>query len=137
MTCGGTTTTFNLSSDGTPQTVSNIPYGTNCSVVEPTPPVPPNACPPNTTGTWAIMATPTSISWISATTTTVTVTNTLTCTPGGQGGNGVLIVKKAVVSPGAIPVSAATYPVNVTCGGTTTTFNLSSDGTPQTVSNIP
>jgi hypothetical protein len=138
VTCGGNTTTLNLSSDGTPQTVSNIPYGTNCSVVEPTPPVPPNACPPNTTGTWSIVSAPSSIPPINVDTTTVTVTNTLTCTPSGNGSGqvGALVVTKNVTNNTQGSVTNTTYAVNVTCGGAVTPLTLTPN-VPQTVSNIP
>ncbi len=137
VTCGGTTATLNLASDGTPQTVSNIPYGTNCSVVEPTPPVPPNACPPNTTGTWAIITAPTSIPPISATTTTVTVTNTLTCTPGGGGQLDSLVVNKTVINNtnGAVSTAGLSYPVTATCGGVPTPLTLT-ESSPGTVGNL-
>lgn len=96
VTCGGTTTTLNLPSNGTPQTVSNIPYGTQCTVVEPPPPVPPNLCPLGTTGAWTISYAPSSIPPINSVTTTVTVTNTFDCNP--DGGNGSLIVKKEIIN---------------------------------------
>ena len=126
--CGTTTTNLNLPSNGTPQTVSNIPYGTSCTIVEPTPPVPPNVCPPGTTGVWSIAYAPPSPITITSVTTTVTITNTLDCIKVGS-----LDLEKVVATHG-IPSQA--YPVTVTCGGTITTLNLI-DGVTQTVNNLP
>ena len=128
--CGSTTTNLNLPSNGTPQTVSNIPFGTSCTIVEPTPPVPPNVCPPNTTGVRSIAYAPPSPITINSATTTVTVTNTLNCQAGQVGS---LDLEKVVATSG---IPSQPYPVTVTCGGTVTTLNLI-DGVIQTVNNLP
>jgi Domain of unknown function (DUF5979)/Domain of unknown function DUF11 len=78
VTCGSNTTTLNLL-DNVPQSIGNIPYGTSCSYVEPTPPVPPNVCPQNKTGVWTTVFAPPSPVTINTTTTNVSVANTLTC----------------------------------------------------------
>ena len=105
VTCGGTITTLTLTNGGS-QTVSNIPYGTSCTVAEVYPAVPPKMCPSGTVGTWTIGYAPPQPAppiVINGVTTTVTVTNTFDCVPDNGGSNGVLIVKKVVVSPGAFP----------------------------------
>jgi len=80
VTCGGTATNLNLI-NGVPQTVNNIPIGTNCTVVEGTVPPPPNVCPPRSTPVWATVYVPPSPITITGMGTTELVKNTLTCSP--------------------------------------------------------
>jgi hypothetical protein len=77
VTCGSTVTNLNLV-NGVPQTVSNIPLNTSCSVVEGTVTTPPNVCPPGTTPIWSTAYVPPSPLIINGTV-TETVRNTLTC----------------------------------------------------------
>jgi hypothetical protein len=80
VTCGSTVTNLNLV-PGVPQTVSNIPLNTSCSVVEGTVTTPPNVCPPGTKPVWSTAYVPPSPLIINGTV-TETVTNTLTCIKG-------------------------------------------------------
>jgi hypothetical protein len=80
VTCGSTVTNLNLV-PGVPQTVSNIPLNTSCSIVEGTVTTPPNVCPPNTTPVWSTAYVPPSPLIINGTV-TETVRNTLTCKKG-------------------------------------------------------
>ena len=80
VTCGSTVTNLNLV-PGVPQTVSNIPLNTSCSVVEGTVPTPGNVCPPRTTPSWTTVYVPPSPITITGTGLTELVTNTLTCSP--------------------------------------------------------
>jgi hypothetical protein len=80
VTCGSTVTNLNLV-PGVPQTVSNIPLNTSCSVVEGTVTTPPNACPRGTTPVWSTTYVPPSPLIINGTV-TETVRNTLTCRKG-------------------------------------------------------
>jgi hypothetical protein len=77
VTCGSTVTNLNLV-PGVPQTVSNIPLNTSCSVVEGMVTTPPNVCPPNTKPVWTTAYVPPSPLIINGTV-TETVRNTLTC----------------------------------------------------------
>lgn len=81
VTCGSTVTNLNLV-DGVPQTVSNIPLNTSCSVVEGTFPTSPNICPPPSTPVWSTTYAPPSPVIITGATMTDTVTNALACRPG-------------------------------------------------------
>lgn len=78
VTCGSTVTNLNLI-NGVPQTVSNIPLNTVCSVVEGTVPTPPNICPPPTTPVWSTVYVPPSPVTITGMGITETVKNTLLC----------------------------------------------------------
>jgi hypothetical protein len=78
VTCGSTVTNLNLV-NGVPQTVSNIPLNTSCSVVEGTVPTPPNICKPPLTPVWSTVYVPPSPVIITGTTTTMEIVNTLTC----------------------------------------------------------
>jgi hypothetical protein len=80
VTCGGTVTNLNLI-NGVPQTVNNIPIGTNCTVVEGTVPTPANVCPPRTTPMWTTVYVPPSPITITGMGATELVKNTLTCSP--------------------------------------------------------
>jgi hypothetical protein len=80
VTCGSTVTNLNLV-PGVPQTVSNIPLNTSCSVVEGTVTTPPNVCPRGTTPIWSTAYVPPSPLIINGTV-TETVRNTLTCRKG-------------------------------------------------------
>ncbi|MHB8271572.1 DUF5979 domain-containing protein, partial [Bradyrhizobium sp.] len=80
VTCGSTVTNLNLV-PGVPQTVSNIPLNTSCSVVEGTVTTPPNVCPKGTTPVWSTAYAPPSPLIINGTV-TETITNTLTCVKG-------------------------------------------------------
>ena len=78
VTCGSTVTNLNLV-DGVPQTVSNIPLGTSCSVVEGTVTTPPNVCPPRMTPVWSTTYVPPPPVTITTSPTIVTVINALAC----------------------------------------------------------
>ena len=80
VTCGGTTTTLNLLPN-VPQSIGNAAYGSTCSYVEPTPPVPANVCPANLTGVWTTVFAPPSSITVNTPVTNILVTNTLTCRP--------------------------------------------------------
>jgi hypothetical protein len=80
VTCGGKVTNLNLV-PGTPQTVSNIPPNTSCSVVEGVAPTPAKVCPPRTTPTWTTAYLPTSPINPTGTGVAELVKNTLTCVP--------------------------------------------------------
>jgi hypothetical protein len=80
VNCGGTITNLNLL-DGVPQTVSNIPLNTSCTVVEGPVPTPPNACPPSTTPVWTTAYVPPSPLTITGSGITELVRNTLICRP--------------------------------------------------------
>ena len=137
VTCGSNVTTLSLA-ENVPQTISNIPYGTSCSVVEPPPPVPPSVCPQNT-GVWTTVIAPPSPVTINTTTATVTVTNTLECKPHDGGGNGYMRVSKVIENRTEASLSsltALTFPMTATCGGNTTTLNVQLT-TPGIVSNVP
>jgi hypothetical protein len=77
VTCGSTVTNLNLV-PGVPQTVSNIPLNTSCSIVEGTVTTPPNVCPRGTTPVWSTAYVPPSPLIINGTV-TETVRNTLSC----------------------------------------------------------
>lgn len=80
VTCGGTTTTGNVTVS-TPLTVNNIPVPNTCTVTEGTPPTPPpNVCPAGTVPTWLPPTyTPASVPITSGSTSTITVHNELRC----------------------------------------------------------
>jgi hypothetical protein len=78
VTCGGIVKNLTLV-EGVSQTVSNIPLGTSCSVVEGTVPTLPNVCPLRTTPVWSTVYVPPSPVVVNAATTAVTIVNTLTC----------------------------------------------------------
>jgi hypothetical protein len=80
VTCGSSTTTLNLLPNVS-QSIGNIPYGTGCSFVEPTPPAPATACPAKKVGVWATVFTPPSSITINAPVINILVANTLTCQP--------------------------------------------------------
>ncbi len=132
VTCGGTSASINLPSNGTPITVNNMPLGSTCTVAEGTPTV--NACPPPLVDSWTKVSVPASTT-VANPPNTITVQNTLECKKVGDGS---IIVKKEV-SGGVAgkPIPSMTFPVTVACGSQVTNLTLSSDGTPQTVSNIP
>ena len=115
VTCGGTSSTLILT-DGGSQTVSNIPYGTSCTVVEAPPTVPPKMCPSGTSGAWTISyapAQPVPPIVISAVTTTETITNTFDCVKDGDVS---LTVKKEVINNTSIPVPASSvYAISASC----------------------
>ena len=81
VNCGGTITVLNLSSDGTPQTINNIPFNTSCSFTEGSVLPHPNICPPNTTENWNIVWTPSNQVTVAGSVITVTVQNELICRP--------------------------------------------------------
>lgn len=81
VTCGGTVTNLNLV-NGVPQTVSNIPLNTSCSVVEGTVPTPPNICKPPMTPVWSTAYVPPSPVTITGASTTMEIVNTLACRQG-------------------------------------------------------
>ena len=114
VTCGGNTTTLSLPSNGTPQTVTNLPYGTLCTVVEPPPPVPPNLCPSGTSGAWTIgYAPPQPVPpiMINAPSTTVTVTNTFDCVPSGGS-----LTDLGIAKIGEVNLANPNGPYNFTIG---------------------
>jgi hypothetical protein len=80
VTCGGTVTNLNLV-DGVPQTVSNIPFNTSCSVVEGSVATPANVCPPRTIPAWSTAYVPPTPVIVTTTTPMITVINTMTCKP--------------------------------------------------------
>jgi hypothetical protein len=80
VTCGTTVTNLNLA-PGAPQTVSNIPPNTSCSVVEGAVPTPPNVCPPRSMPMWTTVYVPSSPIPITGTGITELVKNTLSCSP--------------------------------------------------------
>lgn len=114
------------------QTIDDIPQGATCSVTEPPPPIPPNACPgdavPGGTPVWT-----TSISgpvFFGPSPQTITVTNTLTC-------DGEIIVKKVVVNRTEGDVSGYTFPVKATCTPSPTSVVNLQNGGAQTINNLP
>jgi uncharacterized repeat protein (TIGR01451 family) len=135
VTCNGTPTTLNVSSDGTPQSVSGLAPNTPCHINEPTPTA--NACPQGQTTVWG---TPTysPSNTVNAATPgpIVTVTNPYDCQPSDNGGS-IQVKKEVVANLDGYSFPQQTFPVTVTCNGTSTTLNLSSDGTPQSVGNLP
>lgn len=140
VTCGSTVTPLNLI-DGLPQTVSGIPYNTNCSAVEATPPMPTGACPAGVLTWTTAYLPPGPVTVVSGTTASIKVRNTLECKPGG-GPLGTLKVTKTVVNKtqGTLSTAGLSYPISVSCasGGSpavVTTFNLAENGS-QTVNNI-
>ena len=129
VTCGGTSTTYNLPDGGT-QTVNNLPLGTSCHANENTLPVPANACPDNgTTPVWLTSITP-SVT-IGSTPSTITVQNTLDCETGGE-----LIVEKKVINNTSGDLTGWTYPMDVDCAGGVIGSPSLPDGGSQTFSNI-
>lgn len=78
VTCGGIVRNLTLV-EGVSQTVSNIPLGTGCSVVEGTVSTLPNVCPRRTTPAWSTAYVPPGPVVVNAATTAVTIVNTLTC----------------------------------------------------------
>ncbi|HEY5128834.1 MAG TPA: DUF5979 domain-containing protein [Bradyrhizobium sp.] len=78
VTCGSNVTNLNLV-DGVPQTVSNIPLNTSCSVVEGAVPTPPNICKPPMTPVWSTAYVPPSPVTITGASTTMEIVNTLAC----------------------------------------------------------
>jgi Domain of unknown function (DUF5979)/Domain of unknown function DUF11 len=78
VTCGGIVKNLTLV-EGVSQSVSNIPLGTSCSVIEGTVPTLPNVCPVRTTPVWSTADVPPSPVVVNAATTAVTIVNTLTC----------------------------------------------------------
>jgi hypothetical protein len=78
VTCGGIVKNLTLV-EGVSQTVSNIPLGTSCSVVEGPVAALPNVCPVRTTPTWSTVYVPPGPVLVNAATTAVTIVNTLTC----------------------------------------------------------
>lgn len=121
VNCGGADTNLTLHNN-IPQTVGGLTLPTTCTVVE-TPPPPPSICPPNTTPTWATNINPSSPVPVTTSPTTVTVKNTFSCAPKG-GQTGTLNVTKVVTNDTEANVSAVTFPVTVTCGGTTTQLTI-------------
>jgi uncharacterized repeat protein (TIGR01451 family) len=77
VTCGSTVTNLNLV-NGVPQTVSNIPLNTSCSVVEGTVPTPPNICKPPLTPSWSTTYVPPSPITVTGAA-TMEIVNTLVC----------------------------------------------------------
>jgi hypothetical protein len=132
VTCGGTNTNLILV-DGTPQTVSNIPINTSCSVAEGTPTGPTSGCSQGYVPAWLTTYLPTTPVTITTTPATITVQNSLYCMPSGVGS---LVVAKTVTNTTQGNVTGYTYPVTVTCGSSTTTLTLVAN-TSQTVNNIP
>jgi uncharacterized repeat protein (TIGR01451 family) len=130
---GGPSGTLNVT-PGTPQTVSNIPYGSTCTISEGTIPTPPNLCPATWTPVWTTTYVPSSSIPINAPSTTVTVKNKLTCQAPGDG---ILLVKKQVdQSSYEMNVSSLTFPATATCGGANYQLMLSALG-PVTVGPLP
>jgi uncharacterized repeat protein (TIGR01451 family) len=134
VTCSnGVSATLNLASDGTAQSVGNLPIGTSCTANEPTVTV--NACPQGMTTVWDTPTyTPSATASAAMPGPTVTITNPFDCKEGGNGGASVQ-VKKQVACIASCP-PPMTFPVDVICNGQRTTLNLSSDGTPQSVSGL-
>jgi hypothetical protein len=99
VTCGSTITNLNLV-PGAPQTVSNIPLNTSCSIVEGPPP---NVCPPHTTPMWTTVYVPPSPITITGTGIAELVKNTLTCGP----------VQPNVCPPGTVPKGTECVPTIV------------------------
>jgi hypothetical protein len=120
VTCGSNSTTLNLVS-GVPQTVSNIPLNTNCSVVEGTVPTPANICPANTTAQWLTTVTPASPVTITGSAVLVTVQNELICE---QTPTMYVTVEKVVHNNAPVALPAQTYPLVVTCGSVVTPTSL-------------
>jgi hypothetical protein len=78
VTCGSNTSTLNLSSDGTPQTISGLAPGTSCAVNEPAPST--NVCPSGKTTAWgAVTYHPSNTTVAASPGGTVTVINPFTC----------------------------------------------------------
>lgn len=135
VNCGGTITTLNLV-DGVTQTVSNIPLGTGCTVLEAPPALPPNICPPGSTPVWSTsyIYTPPGPVIITSTPVSVMVRNTLACSPVG-GPTSSLRVLKVIINNTAASLAGMTFPATATCGGNATALNLSTNG-PQFVNNL-
>lgn len=130
---GGHRGTLNVT-PGTPQAVSNIPYGSICTISEGTIPTPPNLCPATWTPVWTTAYVPSSSIPINAPNITVTVKNKLTCQAPG---NGILLVKKQVdQSSYEMNVSGLTFQATATCGGANYQLMLSTLG-PVTVGPLP
>ena len=126
--------------DGVPQTVSNIPYGTSCSVDEPVssqPPVPAGVCAPGTTPVWSPpLLTPPALpaTNISTPFTMFFVDNTLTCVPDAPTTGNVDVVKNLVNNTGT-SIPPVNYPLTLTCSGTNWSVPAPA-GIPQTISGI-
>jgi hypothetical protein len=131
VTCGSNSVPLNLVDNVTQTAFGSVAYGTQCQFNEPTPPVPPGACPPSWTGTWTTAYAPSNPITVNAVTQTVTITNTLTCTPSGDGDKTASIqVKKVIaVNDSTLDLSSQTFPVTVTCGGSDTPLTLTNGAT--------
>jgi Domain of unknown function (DUF5979) len=134
VTCGGNTTVLNLLPN-VPQTVGNLPYGTTCTYNEPTPPVPPNACPPRSIGVWSTVFTPSPPITINAPTTSVLVTNTLVCKTREIGQ--LSVSKKVSPDPRGIGTTLS-FPMTVNCTNPTGTYAVTVNGNTSSVPfNVP
>jgi hypothetical protein len=80
VTCGGTSTNLTLV-EGVPQTISNIPLNSSCTVVEGPVTTPANACPAGTAPVWTTVYVPPSPIIITGTGVTEIVQNTMNCNP--------------------------------------------------------
>jgi len=128
VTCGGTTNPVVLSA-GAPQTVSNIPGGSLCTVNEPFPAPPSTGCPTGLYPAWQPpVYSPTSVTVPAGGSATITVANKLACERGGY-----VLVTKTVVNNTQADISGVTFPVTLSCNqGTnnsfTRTVNLAAGG---------
>lgn len=78
FTCNRQAMTVNVA-NGQSVAVGTVPYGSSCAINEPTPPVPPGACPDGSTAIWSSVYPPTVT--VNDPTVVVNVTNKLSCTP--------------------------------------------------------
>jgi hypothetical protein len=115
VTCGSSVNNMTLVENVTQTAFGNIPYGTSCTVVEPPPPTPPNACLPPTQPLWTTTYTPALPVIINSVTATITVANTLDCVQNGQ--VGALTVNKVVLNrtQPQIPIGTMQFAISTSC----------------------
>jgi hypothetical protein len=139
VTCGGTVTNGTIQDGAAPYVQANLPIGTSCTVEEIL--IPGNKfCPPGQKGKWTVTYQPAPTSSAPGTTVTipaggatVTVINKLECKGPGEPGK-YTVIKEAFYK--GKHVTGLTFPIAVTCGGTTTNATIS-DGTPYVQTGLP
>jgi hypothetical protein len=128
------TWSFSLTANGS-HTVTNIPFGSTCTVSEVPPAFPPNLCPRGTVPAWVPppFSTPASVV-ISGTTATMVMHNTVTCK---ERTGSLSVTKKVAPDPRGIGGSLI-FPMTVTCANPTGSYPLTVHGNTSTVPhNLP
>ncbi|MFZ0846498.1 MAG: DUF5979 domain-containing protein [Pseudolabrys sp.] len=132
VTCGGTVTNLTLSSDGTPQTVSNVPLNTACTVQEGSFTTPPNVCPPNMNPVWTTTYTPASPVTVTGANTPEKITNILDCEPNKRDGQ-LSVTKRLASDPRGIG-SSMSFTITAQCTNPTGTHSVT---IPANTSSVP